>query len=500
MNIEVKKGRLERFGTPGAAAFLFEEESPAGAAALLDGASGGLITDLLSAGDFKGKLHATAVLYTGKALPARRLILVGLGKRKDFKPERLRGAFAKAAREARRLDVKDFAASVDIGLPEEKPERIAAAAVEGVLLGLYQYLPYKTVDREEMHELRSFTLVEADGTLRKAIRGAAAEAEAVSRAVCFARDLVSAPGNDLTPGRMAKEAKAMAKARGLGVKVLEEPALRKLGMNALLGVSRGSTEPPRLIVLEHRGGAKGAAPVVLVGKGITFDSGGISLKPAENMGEMKYDMAGGAAVLATLQAVADLRLPVNVVGLVPAVENLPDGKAYKPGDILSTYSGQKVEVLSTDAEGRLILADALSYARRYKPAAVIDLATLTGACIVALGDLGTGLFGTDAGLVARIRDAAEATGDRVWEMPLWDEYVELIRSDVADWKNTGGRGGGAITAALFLKQFAGEAPWAHLDIAGPAWTKKDLPCVPKGASGVGVRLLVEVLKRWSAPA
>ncbi len=384
MNIDVKKGSIERFAAPAVAAFLFEEEDPAGAAALLDAASGGLVSSLLSAGDFKGKLHATALLYTGKSLPAARLILVGLGKRKDFTPDRLRGAFAAAAREARRLDVKDLAASWDIGLPEEQPGRIAAAAVEGVLLGLYRYLPFKTVDREERKELRSFALVEPDAKRRKILVAAASEAEAVAGAVCFARDLVSAPGNEMTPDRMAREAKKMAPGRGLAVKVLGEPALRKLGMNALLGVSRGSAEPPRLIVLEHRGGPKGAAPVVLVGKGLTFDSGGISLKPAENMGEMKDDMSGGAAVLGALRAAADLRLPLNVTGLVPAVENMPDGKAYRPGDVLATLSGQTVEVISTDAEGRLILADALTYARRFRPAAVIDLATLTGACVVAL--------------------------------------------------------------------------------------------------------------------
>ena len=500
MKIDVKKGNLERFVTPAAAVFLFEGEEPAGSAALLDKTSGGLVTELLKAGDFKGKLHATALLYPGKALPARRLILVGLGKRTDVTIDRIRGAFAAAAREARRLDAKDLAASTDIGLPEEKPGRIAAAAVDGVLLGLYRYLPYKTVDREEFRELRSFTIVEVDGARGKAIRKAAAEAEAVSRAVCFVRDLVSAPGNDMTPDRMANEAKKMATGRGLAVKVLDEPAMRKLGMNALLGVARGSAQPPRLIAVEHRGGKRGAAPVVLVGKGITFDSGGISLKPAENMGEMKDDMAGGAAVLGVLQAAADIGLPLNVVGLVPAVENLPDGKAYRPGDVLTTHSGQTVEIMSTDAEGRLILADALSYARkRYRPAAIFDLATLTGACVIALGDLGMGLFGTDADLNARIRAAAAETGDLVWELPLWDEYVELIKSDIADWKNTGGRSGGAITAALFLKQFAGEGPWAHLDIAGASWLKKDRPWTPRGASGVGVRLMVEVLKRWSAP-
>ena len=282
------------------------------------------------------------------------------------------------------------------------------------------------------------------------------------------------------------------------LRILDDAQMKKIGMNALLGVARGSSEPAKFIILEYDGRRKGDPPIMLVGKGLTFDSGGISIKPSEKMEEMKTDMAGGAAVLGAIAAVADLKLPVHVVGLIPATENLPGGKAYKPGDILKSLSGRTIEVITTDAEGRLILADALTYALRYKPVAVIDLATLTGACIVALGDHVIGMLGTDEALKARIREAADATGERVWELPLWEDYDEQIRSDIADFKNSGGRAGGAITAAAFLRKFVGDVPWVHLDIAGPSWLSKDRPYIPKGASGVGVRLLVRFLRDAAA--
>jgi leucyl aminopeptidase len=370
--------------------------------------------------------------------------------------------------------------------------------VEGALLGLYRFTPYKTVDREIMTDVREIHIVEEDEGRLKIIKDAAKTAEAISKAVIFARDLVSRPGNDMTPSDLAGEALTVAKRRPVKLKVLDVAALKKLGMNALLGVARGSSEPAKFIILQYRGRRKSGAPIVLVGKGLTFDSGGISIKPSEKMGEMKTDMAGGAAVMGAIMAAADLKLPVHVVGLIPATENLPDGRAYKPGDILKSLSGRTIEVITTDAEGRLILADALTYALRYKPAAVIDLATLTGACIVALGDHVIGMMGTGEALKSDIRAAAEMTGERVWELPLWEDYDELIKSDIADFKNSGGRAGGAITAAAFLKQFVDSVPWLHLDIAGPSWLTKDRPYIPKGASGVGVRLMVQFLRETAA--
>jgi leucyl aminopeptidase len=308
--------------------------------------------------------------------------------------------------------------------------------------------------------------------------------------------MVSAPGNEMTPTDMAREARKIARRKNVKLTVLGEAEMKKIGMNALLGVARGSAEPAKFIILEYRGGDKSERPVALVGKGLTFDSGGISIKPSEKMDEMKSDMAGGAAVMGVIMAAADLNLKVNAVGLIPATENLPGGRAYKPGDILKSLSGQTIEVLSTDAEGRLILADALTYAGRYKPAVIIDLATLTAACVIALGDHVTGMMGTDNRVKHKIKDASDATGEKVWELPLWEEYHDLIKSDVADYKNHGGRPGGAITAAAFLSKFVGDYPWVHLDIAGPAWLTNDKPYIPKGASGVGVRLMVQFLRDW----
>lgn len=328
-------------------------------------------------------------------------------------------------------------------------------------------------------------------------------ARAVAESTNFARDLVNAPSNRKTPRQLAEAAQDVAEGTGLACTVLDEEEAAQLGMEAFLGVAKGSREPPRFLVLEWKG-ADGR-PIVLAGKGITFDTGGISLKPQQGplgpMWEMKYDMAGAATVLATMKAAAELRLPIHLVGLAPCTENMPGGRAQKPGDVVRTLDGQTVEVENTDAEGRLVLADALGYAQRYEPQAVIDLATLTGAAVVGLGKKCAALFGTDASLVERVREAAAAAGERVWELPLFPEYEAQIESAVADVKNSGGRPAGAVVAALFLRRFAGDAPWVHLDIAGPVWAngKPDSvkkAYIPKGATGFGVRTLVELLRAW----
>ncbi len=334
-------------------------------------------------------------------------------------------------------------------------------------------------------------------------RGQAADAESgvadalkVCRAVGVARDMVNEPGNVKSPEFFAGKARLLAEECGFDCRILERDELEEEGMGAMLGVAQGSVREPRLIVMEYRGAKKDAAPVVLIGKGVVFDAGGISLKPSEGMEEMKMDMGGGAAVLGAMTAVATLGLPLNVVGLIPAVENLPSGSAIRPGDVLTSKSGKTIEVINTDAEGRLILADALSYAERFAPAKVIDLATLTGACIIALGHHASAVLGSDAKLVEALRGAGDKTGERLWELPLWDDYDEQLNSGIADVKNIGGRAAGTITAAAFLKRFAGEYDWAHLDIAGTAWESSGRPYIPKGASGVGVRLLVEFLRGY----
>ena len=496
MDFIVKKGKAAEFATEALVVTHYEDDKQLSAVAqILDKKMHGLISTVIKAGDFEGKLNQIVVIYTQGAVPAQRIILTGMGKQQELDREKLRCVFAKAAQQIRSLNLKGFAVASGLSVPALPAVELIEAMVEGISLGLYQFTPFKTLERDKIKEITECTILEEKEKNISVTTAAVKTAASISRAVCFARDLVSSPANEMTPSDLAKEAETMAANRKkVHVQVLDAETMKALGMNALLGVASGSCQPPKFIILEYRGGRKGAAPVALVGKGLTFDSGGISIKPSEKMDEMKTDMAGGAAVMGAIMAVADLHLPVNVVGLIPATENLPGGKAYKPGDILKSLSGLTIEVLNTDAEGRIILADALTYARKFKPAAIIDIATLTGACVVALGENVSALLGTDDTLKADIKTAAETTGERVWELPFWDEYHELIKSDVADYKNAAGRGAGTITAAAFLSKFVGDYPWAHLDIAGPAWLSKDKGYSPKGASGVGVRLFVRYLR------
>ena len=494
MNITVKKGNLADTKTQAIILGVCESEKHfSNLVAGIDQKTGGLIRDVVKKGDFEGKPSQVCVIYTRGTLPAERIVLVGLGKKKDLDLEKVRGAFARVMQHLRGLNIRDAATAMDWSLLPDQKENLAAAVAEGVKLGLYQYTPYKTVNRDELKEMKNLEVVVAPDDYPMILEEVR-KTNIVTEAVCFARDLVSAPSNDMTPAIMADHARKIAKRKNVSCHVLEKGKMKALGMNALLGVAAGTHQPPKLIILEYNGGKKGEAPIALVGKGLTFDSGGISIKPAEKMDEMKTDMSGGAAVMAVVMAAADLKLPLNIVGLVPATENMSGGGALKPGDILKSYSGKTIEVLNTDAEGRLILADALSYASRYKPAAIIDIATLTGACIIALGEDVIGMLGKDEQIKKEIGAAARTTGERVWELPLWDSYSEMIKSDIADYKNTGGRVASTITAAAFLSKFVGDFPWVHLDIAGPAWTTKDKPYIPKGASGVPVRLLIEYLQ------
>ena len=484
------------------AVFLFEGQPPAGEiVSAIDKAANGAIQKIWKQGDFEGKLQQTATLYPQDETGIGRVILVGLGKVEDFSADKLRRAGAKAGQTARSLKVKSLAVALaanELGLSWEVATE---ASVEGIILGLYQFSEYKTLDRDAINEIKNLTILVRDNNQIPLVKKAADRAEKICRAVYLTRNLVSSPANDMTPGVMAREALNIAKgSKKMKTTVLEAADMKRLGMNALLGVARGSDEPAKFIIIEYQGAGKKKPPIVLVGKALTFDSGGISLKPADKMDEMKTDMAGGAAVIGAISAAANLELTVNIVGLIPATENLPGGKACKPGDILKSMSGKTIEVINTDAEGRLILADALAYAGRFEPAAIIDIATLTGACIVALGDQVIGMMGTDETLKSRIKKASEQTGELLWELPLWENYQELVKSDIADFKNSTGRPGGAITAAAFLSKFVGPYPWVHLDIAGPAWQTKDQGYHPKGASGVGVRLFVQLLRNWSDAA
>jgi leucyl aminopeptidase len=494
VKVVVKKGMLADTKSQAIILTLFEDSKKlTGAALEIDKLSGGLISELLDNGDFEAKSSQVSVIYTRGLLPAKRIALAGLGKQSELNLEKLRAAFAKVMQHLRNLNIKEASTSINLNFIPGEKDQVVQAVVEGSLLGLYQYTPYKTVGREDFKEMEQLNII-ADEKDLSVIESAIKKAQIITQAVYFARDLISAPANEMTPSIMAQKARDISRKKNVSCKVLDKATMKEMGMNALLAVASGSNEEPKFIILEYKGGKKSAAPIVLVGKGLTFDSGGISIKPADKMDEMKTDMSGGAAVMGAVMAAAGLQLPLNIVGLIPATENMPSGSACKPGDILKSYSGKTIEVLNTDAEGRLILADALAYASKYKPEAVIDVATLTGACIIALGDDVIGMLGTDDKLKSEINRAAQTTGELVWELPLWESYHEQIKSDIADYKNTGGRAAGTITAAAFLSKFAPDAPWVHLDIAGPAYTNKDKTYIPKGASGVAVRLLVEFLR------
>ncbi len=447
---------------------------------------------------FTGALQQTLMLFPhgGKV---RRLILVGLGEPARIDAERLRRAATAAVRAAE----LQHAASLTLLEPRTAllPPELAGGAdaaaealLEGALLAAYRYDTHRTRDREAGPRLRRILYHTDRATRLRPLRPLLRRVTAVCAATWMARDLENAPANELYPDSLGRVAVRAGRAAGFRVRVLGPRRLRALGMSGLLAVSAGSHKPPRLLLLEYRGAGKRRQPVVLVGKGVTFDSGGISIKPSAGMAEMKMDMSGAAAVLGTLHAAASLRLPVNLVGMIPATENMPGGGALKPGDIIRHGNGLTSEVDNTDAEGRLILADALAYAARLRPDVIIDLATLTGAVVVALGHVVTGMMGTDRQTMEDLIRSGERTYERVWQLPLFDEYERLIRSDVADIKNVGGKWAGAITGAMFLKQFAGDRHWVHLDIAGTAMLEEAFEYLPKGGSGVGVRLLVDFLR------
>ncbi len=498
MKISVALDKIEKLETGGAVLPLFEDGKPEGSAARVDKALGGMIARLLQRGDFKPKPGAVHLLYPGGRIPAERLVLAGLGKKKELTLNRVRQAAGKAAPYLRAAGATDLAVSVDgIGLDAGE---LAQALAEGSLLGLYRFLKYKTTeDNNGRKDVRTITLVTEKAGAMRALKAGVKDGEQIAQSAAMARDMVNAPAADMTPAIIAAKAREIGRGSRLRVQVLERGQMHKLGMGALLGVASGSAQPPKFIIIEYRKGGKKPF-IALVGKTITFDSGGISIKPSEGMDKMKDDMSGGAAVLGAIRAASALNLPLNIVGLLPATENMPGGRAYKPGDILRTMSGQTIEIINTDAEGRLILSDALAYACRYKPAVIVDIATLTGACRIALGQEASGMVGTDDGLKNRIREAGEKTGERVWELPLWEGYYDQIKSDIADMKNAGGRDGGVITAAALLSKFVQQYPWVHIDIAATAFTEKERPYTPKGATGIGVRLLTQFLRDYAAGA
>lgn len=440
-----------------------------------------------------GKYDTIQLLLTSSSYIPR-VLLVGLGDMSKVDQEKLRRTAGKIGQKLVEVKLKKIAILAPAFLKKILKTEMGTALTEGISLGMYSFLGYKTEEIEDQQKEIVVAICDPSKvTNRKAISLGEVKAEATN----YARTLGNTPPNDLTPTSMAKHAKLMAKKYKMKIKILDEKEMKTLGMDMFLGVSKGSREPAKLIILEyfHK---KSSDTIALVGKGITFDSGGISLKPGLNMDQMKFDMCGAAAVLGAMQAVGELRPKMNVIGVVPASENLPGGEAQRPGDIVNSYAGKKVEILNTDAEGRLILGDALTYvAKKYKPDAIVDLATLTGACVIALGKYASGAITNNDELCEKVVRAGKSSGDRVWPLPNFEEYEESLKGKYADLQNIGDREGGAITAGLFLKNFVEEIPWIHIDIAGTAWDVKGIGYNPgSGATGVGVRLLIDLINNW----
>ena len=432
--------------------------------------------------EFSGKHNQTTLINCPEDIKYDRVLLAGLGKKEDITSEKIRQSSAKAACFLRDIGMKEIA--ISSGLISSLGFSISSF-LEGSLLSLYKYNRYKKDDNSK--NINSITILsEYSKKLEEEIK----KTKIIVDTVYFARDLINTPANDLTPSKLANISKSLEN-KLTSVTVLEKPDLEKLGMGSYLSVSKGSDEPPKFIIVEYKG--KEIPPVVIIGKSITFDSGGISLKPSEGMEKMKYDMAGGAAVLGVIKAVSELELPVHVIGILPATENLIGSSATRPGDIIRAYNGKTIEIISTDAEGRMTLADAICYAKNYNPSVIIDIATLTGACSIAFGNIAIAMMGNSPEFMEKLKISGLNVYERVWEMPLFEEAKEYLKSDIADLKNSGGKSGSLCSSAYFLYEFANNTPWIHLDIAGTAWNDKDKPYIPKGASGIGVRLLFDFI-------
>lgn len=494
MKFQVTSRKAETIKTEGLTLFHFEGESLAGPVKGLDKILDGKISKAVKSGVFEGKQGQILLIDSLGKAPAEKILVAGLGKKDSVTLEiirRISGISAKAFRDA---GVKNFVTALALAdVKGAHTGQLAQGAVEGTSLSLYSFDQFKS--EKQKKKIESVTIVSTGAASEPDMAKRVRKGATLSENACRARDLINLPSNIATPTYLANEAKKAAKELGIKCAVFGPKEIEKNKMGGLMAVARGSYEPARFIIMEWMKGPKSQKPIILVGKGLTFDTGGISIKPADRMEEMKSDMSGGAAVICAMRAIAELKIKANVVGLVPSTENMPGGSAVKPGDVATGLSGVTMEIINTDAEGRLILSDALAYAKRYNPDCVVDIATLTGACAVALGGFASGLFGTDEELVGQLKESGEATGERLWPMPLWPEYEDQIRSEVADIKNVGPRWGGAITAAAFLKKHVA-GKWAHIDIAGTAYiSDKPRSYIPFGGVGLGVRLFVDFIER-----
>ncbi len=450
------------------------------------------LSQVYGSGEVAGKIFEMTLVHHPNGLRAKRVLLAGCGPVEKFTTAELRRVSAAALRHLKSRSLRAITLLLDSGFAGAEH---VEAAVEGAMIGDYEPDRYKS-EKKDVKTVDRFTVAVPDGGA--GLDAAVARGRTVAEAQNYARELVNEPANRLTPSTLAEAARRTASTYGLECEILDQDRMKQLGMGSLLGVAMGSAEPPALIILSYHpaGAANGTAHLGLVGKGVTFDTGGISIKSADGMEKMKYDMAGGAAMIGTMRALAQLKPPIPVTALIPAVENMPGSRAQRPGDIVTSLSGKTIEVINTDAEGRLILADALTYAKRLGCTHLVDAATLTGAVVVALGHVNIGAFSNNDRLVERLLDAARTAGEKTWRMPLDEDYKEQLKSAFADMANVGGRPGGAITAALFLREFAGDTPWVHLDIAGTAWLDEAKPYASKGPSGVGVRTFVNLAMNW----
>jgi leucyl aminopeptidase len=497
VKIAVKQGSIQKTSADTIIVNLFQDvTNPGGATGAVDHVLDGAISELIANRDFSGKAGDVAVLYPRGAIQAKRVLVAGLGKASEFDLEGVRKAAANAALRARKLNSSSVATIIHgagiAGLPVQDASE---ATIAGSLLALYRFKAEKR-DAGKPDTIESFEVIEFDESKLDDIESGVRAAEAIASGVALARDLVNMPPNVATPQKMAKTAEAIAEDHGMEITVGGRKWAAERNMGAFLAVAKGAGEPPKFIVLEHNGQRNDLPTIILVGKGITFDTGGISIKPSQRMGLMKSDMGGAAAVLGTMKAIGLLDLPLKIIAITPCTENMPDANAYHPADVIKASNGKTIEIISTDAEGRMVLADGLVYAKQYDPDAVVDLATLTGACVVALGQgKAAGLFSNDEELSQKLVTAGTSTQERVWPLPLWSDYRDAIKSDVADMKNSGGRMGGVATSAVFLQEFT-DYPWAHLDIAGMAFSEKFREYVPAGGTGYGVRLLIEFLRNW----
>ncbi len=489
VEFSIKQSAPEFARTACLAVGIYENTHLTDSATRIDRTSNGGIRAVIQAGDFSGKTGASRILYGTPNISAERVLLVGLGKKENFGAKEYCESIRTAVNAANGTGAKDLWISfVEIEVPGRTAEWRARHLVTSASEASYRFEELKS-KKSSLAALSTVILGLSAPTEKNAMNRGLTTGRAIANGTHLSRDLSNLPGNICTPSYLAKAALSLSKECDIKVKILDRKELERLNMWAFLSVAKGSKQPPKFIVMSYKGASKATRPVVLIGKGVTFDTGGISIKSAGEMDEMKFDMCGAAAVMGTMRAVAEMRLQLNVIGLVPATENMPGGAASKPGDIVTSMSGQTVEILNTDAEGRLILCDALTYAERFNPSAVVDVATLTGACVIALGHVCSGLFSNSDALAAELLSAGEESWDRTWRLPLWDDYQEQLKSNFADFANIGGRAAGCITAACFLSRFTKNYDWAHLDIAGIAWRSGK----EKGATGRPIPMLTSFL-------